>query len=72
LTIAPLHEKTIYVNCRPIGRASTWVQVHALLGVKGVHFVDPPTRIEGRDGFYLQGELVDPQKPEAQSNQVIC
>jgi hypothetical protein len=51
--------KIVYVNDKPIGKAATWAQANALLAIKGVHFSETPKRVEGPQGFYMQGPLVE-------------
>ncbi len=50
--------KKVYVNDVLIGQASTWAEVHRLLGVQGVHFMGKPGAAEGPSAFYLSGTTV--------------
>ncbi len=47
--------KKVYVNDVLIGQASTWAEVHRLLGLQGVHFIGKPGAAEGPTAFYLSG-----------------
>jgi hypothetical protein len=46
---------TVHVSDVPIGQASTWDEVHALLRAKGIWFLGKPGAAEGLTGFFLQG-----------------
>jgi hypothetical protein len=50
-----LLRKTVHVNDVPIGQASTWSEVRALLRAKGISFLGQPGAAEGPTGFFLQG-----------------
>jgi hypothetical protein len=50
-----LLRKTVHINDVPIGEASTWTEVRALLRVKGISFLGKPGAAEGPTGFFLQG-----------------
>ena len=47
--------KTVHVSDVPIGQASTWDEVHALLRSRGIWFLGKPGAAEGSTGFFLQG-----------------
>ena len=47
--------KSVYLNDLPIGEASTWAEVDALLKVMGLGFVATPGAAEGPTGFFLYG-----------------
>ncbi len=59
--------KKVYVNDVLIGQASTWAEVHRLLGAKGVHFMGKPGAAEGPTAFYLSGAVVQPGLDRARS-----
>jgi hypothetical protein len=50
-----LLRKTVHINDVPIGEASTWSEVRALLRAKGLSFLGQPGAAEGPTGFFLQG-----------------
>ena len=50
-----LPRKTVHVNDVPIGEASTWSEVRALLRAKGIWFLGQPGAAEGPTGFFLEG-----------------
>ena len=56
---AALQRKTVYVNDLPIGRASTWDEVDALLKANGILFTTKPGKAEGPTGFYVQGATTE-------------
>jgi len=58
---AMLRAKTVYLNDTPIGHASTWTEVYALLQEKRIHFIGKPGVAEGPTAFYLQAPLVASQ-----------
>jgi hypothetical protein len=66
-----LPRKTVHVNDVPIGEASTWSEVRALLKAKGLSFLGRPGAAEGPTGFFLQGTpRTDIQEPGRFGNDV--
>jgi hypothetical protein len=57
-----LRRKTVHVNDVPIGEASTWEDVRALLRAKGIWFLGKPGAAEGPTGFFLQGTTSIPDQ----------
>lgn len=47
--------KSVYVNDRLIGEASSWTEVHALMRIRGLAFISEPGAAEGPFGFYISG-----------------
>ena len=47
--------KTVYLNDLPIGEASSWAEVAALLKANGILFAGKPGKAEGPSGFYVHG-----------------
>ncbi|HXP73768.1 MAG TPA: hypothetical protein VN823_06450 [Stellaceae bacterium] len=56
-----LQRKTVHVNDVPIGQASTWGEVFALLRARGIWFLGKPGAAEGPTGFFLHGTSTDIQ-----------
>lgn len=52
-----MRRKTVYVNDQPIGEASTWTEVYALIRACGIVFLGRPGAAEGPSGFYVSGAL---------------
>jgi len=52
-----MQKKTVYVNDQPIGEARTWSEVHALIKLRGIVFLDKPGAAEGPSGFYVSGSF---------------
>jgi len=52
-----LPAKTVYLNDAPIGHASTWTEVYALLKEKRIDFIGTPGAAEGATAFYLQAPV---------------
>jgi len=50
--------KTVYVNDEPVGEASTWADVNALLVARKILFIARPGRSEGPGGFYVEGSTL--------------
>ncbi|MGH7123201.1 MAG: hypothetical protein ACREFI_02430 [Stellaceae bacterium] len=59
--------KKVYVNDVLVGEASTWAEVHRLLGLQGVHFMGKPGAAEGPGAFYLSGSVSRPLEKRARS-----
>jgi hypothetical protein len=54
-----MQPKTVHVCDVPIGQASTWEEVHALLRAKGIWFLGKPVAAEGPTAFFLEGTARD-------------
>src|SRR5689334_2936576 len=59
--------KKVYVNDVLVGQASTWAEVHRLLGLQGVHFMGKPGAAEGPGAFYLSGTVSRSQEKHLRS-----
>lgn len=59
--------KKVYVNDVLVGQASTWAEVHRLLGQQGVHFMGKPGAAEGPSAFYLSGTVSRSQEKHLRS-----
>ena len=69
----PVPPKTIYLNDIPVGRASTWAEVFALLRTKGVRFIGkPPGTAEGPTGFYVHAAMVRPLPKEPETEDSVA
>ena len=65
-----LLRKTVHVNDVPIGQASTWDEVHALLRAKGIWFLGKAGIAEGPTGFFLHGAASQIQRRTRSGNDV--
>ena len=50
-----MQRKSVYVNDLPVGEASSWGEVNALLKLRGLGFIATPSAAEGPTGFFLYG-----------------
>jgi hypothetical protein len=62
-----MRTKTVFLNDIPIGQASTWTEVYALLKAKGVRFIGKPGAAEGPTAFYLHASLVKALTPQSKA-----
>jgi hypothetical protein len=54
-----MQRKVVYLNDWPIGEASTWAEVNALLADKRILFMAKPGKAEGPGGFYVHGSTLN-------------
>lgn len=54
-----LRAKIVYLNDVPIGHASSWAEVYALVQGKCVHFMGKPGAAEGPTAFYLHAPFAN-------------
>ena len=50
-----LQRKSVYVNDRLVGEASSWAEVHTLIRIRGLSFISEPVAAEGPLAFYVSG-----------------
>jgi hypothetical protein len=48
-----LQRKSVYVNDRLVGEASSWAEVHTLIRTRGLAFISEPAAAEGPLAFYI-------------------
>jgi hypothetical protein len=54
-----MQRKNVYFDDYLIGEATTWREVHTLMKVCGILFINGPRGAEGPSGFYLTGTPVE-------------
>jgi hypothetical protein len=47
--------KSVYVNDRLVGEASSWAEVHTLIRIQRLSFISKPAAAEGPLAFYISG-----------------
>jgi hypothetical protein len=50
-----LQRKSVYVNDRLVGEASSWAEVRTLIEICGLSFINKPGAAEGPLAFYISG-----------------